>query len=114
MLSRNYRLNAADFKFIKSLAEKKSFSSSGLSLAIWKSGYIPSRFAVVISGSLIKKAVLRNKTKRRVKAVIFKHLGDLKDGFAVVVYPKKILSFKEAEEELLNLFKKAKILVKNG
>jgi len=112
MLPKEYRLKTVDFKTVKNLS-KKTISSASFSLKVIKTGFKPSRFVIIVSSSVFKKAVLRNKLKRRLKSIILKNLIDFKPGLAVLIYPKKesaSLKNKEAEKEIYLLFKKSKIL----
>lgn len=112
MLPSKSRLKTADFKQVKKIV-KKTYFSKNFSLSVAVAGFEPSRFAVITSSSFSKKAVLRNKTKRRIKAVILKKINLFSDGLAVFIYPQKKvldLAFKEIEKELFSLFEKAKIV----
>jgi len=106
------RLKKKDFNLLKGVSSKFLVSNC-FSLKVYNTGFDPSRFAVVIPASVYKKAVQRNKTRRRFKGIIQKHIKDIKNSFAVVIYPKKKESqvdFKEIEKELMFIFKKANIL----
>ncbi len=76
---------------------------------------IGSRLAIVVSTKMLKKAVDRNKLKRRGRHAIYKNLQRLKDGFLGVFFFKKGmsgLSFKELEETMLKLLQQANLLLK--
>ncbi len=112
MLPFSRRLKKSDFKLMKN-APKKIFQSESLCLKICFSGSEPGRFAVVVPSSVFKKSTIRNKLKRRLRAVILKNLGKTDGKFAAILYVKKgagLLSFLGAEKEMVDLFKKAKIL----
>lgn len=112
MLPKKRRLTKHDFVFLKNF-EKKVFSSDSFTLKVYFSGFSPSRFAVVLSSKTLKKAVDRNKKKRQIKSVIFKNLDFLKDGLAVVIYPKENTreeKFASLEKKLIDIFKKSNIL----
>jgi ribonuclease P protein component len=114
MLPNQNRLKKTDFGILKN-CKKKDFSSTNFILKLYNFNFSPSRFAVVISSSVSKKAVQRNKLKRQAKNIILRHLKNFKKGFAAMIYFKREsakISFKEMEEELLNLFKKSGILEK--
>ena len=49
-----------------------------------------SRFGFIISAKISKKATIRNFLKRRLRAVSRYLIKDLKPGFDIVVWPKKI------------------------
>ena len=112
MLPVRNRLKREDFKKIKVL-KSKIFSSEYFNLKLFSVGFSPSRFAIILSSSVFKKAVQRNKTRRQIKGFILGHLKEIKNGLAVMIYSKKEsinLSSKEREVELLGLFRKAKII----
>jgi len=112
MLPAVSRVKKGDFDFLKGI-KRKSFSSSLFNLVLYETDFDPSRFAVVVSPKVFKKATQRNKVKRQAKAVILKNIKFFKKGFAAVFYLKKSrdeVSFREIEDELLFLFKKSKIL----
>lgn len=120
MLPAERRLGKSDISFLRTISKnsrKKNLFSPFFSLKTVYSAFKPGRFAVVVPAVVLKKAVLRNKVKRRVKAVIFKHLPEFcEEGFAAIIYAKKGVSdidFKEIEKELTGLFKKSGIINKN-
>lgn len=72
-----------------------------------------SRFAVIAGTKVSKKAVVRNKLKRQIRAIIKKHLDAIKSGQDVVIMLKKEAvnkQYSELEEDLLKSIKKAKLL----
>ncbi len=71
-----------------------------------------SSFAVIVSAKTAKKAVLRNKLKRRGRAIITKLLPLIGKGiFAILIFKKESVgvAFPELERTIIGLFKKAKI-----
>lgn len=54
-----------------------------------KNGLKLSRFGIVVSNKISKKAVERNKIKRRLRASVRECLGKVKPGFDIVVMVKK-------------------------
>lgn len=72
-----------------------------------------SRFGVVVSKKTSKKAVFRNKTKRIIRNIITENIDRIKKSKDIIIVSKKVLNKtvkKEAEIELLDLFKKAEII----
>lgn len=66
-------------------------------------------FASVISQKVSKKAVIRNKIRRRSYSIIKNHLNNIKERYIVILSFKKEvigLSYKELEENILEMFKK--------
>ena len=83
------------------------------SLSIFPLAGQKSSFAFIVSNKMAKKAVLRNKIKRRMRAVIAKHLSEIKEGYAAVFVlksPPGHAAFKDIEDNICQLLKKAKIL----
>lgn len=112
MLPEKIRLKKEGFDLLKNL-KGVSVISRFFSIKKYNTGFKPSRFAVVVPVSVFKKATQRNKTKRRVRSILIKNTKEFKEGFAIVVYPKKeeaLNSFSEVEKDLVCLFKKANIL----
>lgn len=61
----------------------------------------------------MKKAVGRNKIKRRLRAIIAKHSAEIKKGYALVfvlVSPLGRATFQDIENNICRLLKEAKIL----
>ena len=73
-----------------------------------------SRFGIVVSAKISKKAVERNKIRRRIREVIKKHLPDIKSGYDIVIIARqKILNkkFQEIEKNIISGFKKLNLLI---
>ena len=94
--------------------ERSLFSTSThFSLRFRKKNQETSGFSVVVSKKIEKTAVRRNLLKRRVYEAIQKLLPHQTEVVQGVVFAKKgsnKLSFKEIEEEIKTLFKKAKLI----
>ena len=88
------------------------FKQGLLSLKVVKNNLDTSRFGFVISKKFSKKAVIRNRTKRRLSEIIKAKLLEIKKGIDVIiiVIPGAENEFQELEHTLSKLFKKAKIL----
>ena len=87
----------------------KSFKNGFLILKIVLNDLEESRFGFIVSQKVSKKAVLRNKIKRRLRDIIQKNIAKIKKGVdvALIVLPgleKK--SFLETKETLDVLLKK--------
>ena len=112
MLAKANRLTKeGDFK---QLAGKgKPFYSSLMAIKVLKNVLAESRFGIIISTKVSKKAVVRNQLKRRLSEIIRLNLVKLKKGFDVIVLTKPDLakrSYAEIESELAQLLKKAGLL----
>ena len=92
----------------------RSFFMRDLGIRVAKNNLKTSRFAVVTSVKTSKKAVERNKLKRRLREIIRKEiLPNAKQGYDGVIMTKKSLlelSFDELKDITLKLFKKAKLV----
>lgn len=115
MLSKKYKLTTVE---IKSLFEKKDINSFSLKtvrnnlfdIKIFTNSNIgDKKFAVILSGKTFKKAVDRNKIKRRINSILEKKIEALnkenKQAF-ILIYPKKEIiniQFQDLEKELYNI-----------
>jgi len=90
----------------------QGFKQGFLYLKIIKNNLDVSRFGFVISKKFSKKAVIRNKTKRRLREIIKMRLPEIKKGIdaVIVMMPGAENEFQKLEDALDKLFKKAKIL----
>lgn len=89
------------------------FDSGFFSLRIAKIKKTEPLFAFVVSVKVSKKAVVRNKIKRRSRNIIRKLLPSIKKEIAIIVFFKKgaeNLKFSELEEKLKEELKKARVL----
>ncbi len=71
------------------------------------------RFSIIVSNKISKKAVVRNKLRRRIKAFIVNNLSNFRENYDIIitVLPGFIdFKFSDSQIFLLNFFKKAKIL----
>ena len=111
MLSKRNRLKKQkDFGrvFKKGRGAKEDF----LYLKVVKNELESSRFGFVVSKEFSKKAVLRNKIRRRLAELVMIKLPKIKKGIdvVIVVMPEfKTRDFWEIEEIINKLFEKAKI-----
>lgn len=111
LLKANRLTKETDFKL---LARKgRPFYSSLFTIKILKVEAVDSRFGVVISTKVSKKAVIRNKIKRRITEIIRLNIAKIKLGVDVMILVKPIVvdkSYQEIKDEIEKLFIKAKIL----
>ena len=90
----------------------KSFYSDSFGIRYLKNSEERSRFCVIISKKTSKKAVTRNKNKRRVRAIFISSLSKIKSGFDIAVIIKKDVSFFDflkIEKEISFLLKKSNL-----
>lgn len=112
MLARKHRINKELFTEI--IKAGKSVSSDNLSLKIQPIPADCSAFAFVVSSRIAKKAVERNKLKRRARHIVKKMMPEIKKGLGIIIFFKKgseKTTFKELERELRAIFQKAKIFL---
>ncbi len=81
MLPKNRRISRKLFKEI--ISQKKRFSSQNFSLQVASND--KARFAVSVSKKISKKAVVRNKIRRRVYSVIGEFMSETKPGFYLII-----------------------------
>ncbi|MBU1037134.1 ribonuclease P protein component [Patescibacteria group bacterium] len=90
----------------------KYFFGRTLVLKVIKSPLTVTRLAIIVSAKVSKKAVERNKIKRRLREVIRLNLPNLKKGFDVMILVKPLAKEKnsaELSQILEELFKKANL-----
>jgi len=80
-----------------------------ITLIVLENGLTNRRFGIIISSKVSKKAVERNKIRRRIVEIIRVYSNSLIEGFDAVILTKPDILGKKRkvlEEELLSLFKK--------
>ena len=111
MLPKENRLrNKKDFDRISTRGRQVSgnflilkFQSNELNLA---------RIGFVVSKKVSKKAVLRNKVKRRLREAVKRELVSLKPGFDLVFFTRREIKdreFSDIQQAVKQLFEKAKL-----
>lgn len=111
MLFRENRLKSKDFKEIRKGG--RFFNEQFLSLIKAENNLNQSRFGFVVSQKISKKAVIRNKIKRRLREIIRNNLDKIKKNYNVIFIAKKGIEekeFKEIKEITEQLLKKARLL----
>lgn len=92
---------------------KKSFYSDFFGVKVIENSLIINRVAIIISANVSKKAVERNRIKRRLKASFIKNNKQMKQGFDFIVIVNKNISekkFLEINELFVYSLKKIKLL----
>ena len=100
----------ADKDFKKVFSGGKTAESDLIKIRFLKNFKKHSRFGFIVSNAFAPKAASRNLIKRRLRAVIYFLLKNIKPGFDVVVWPKLALK-KSTYQAILNNFKN--ILINN-
>ncbi len=109
MLSKNNRLKKRD-DFDGVFKRGRKFKEDFLLLRVVKNNFQKSRFGFIVSQKVSKKAVLRNKIKRRLRAIVEAKIPKIKEGLDIVLIADPGLEkkdFWELEEITGNIFKKA-------
>jgi len=74
-----------------------------------------SRFSVVVSSKVSKRAVDRNQIKRRTRSFIHSTLPSIKKGYDVIIRVNSSvvvgLPYQDLEKELIQVFKKAHLFI---
>ena len=82
-------------------------------LGIKKNDLNCSRFGIIVSKKIAKKAVIRNKIKRRIREILRNRIKEIDRGYDVVIIPSKEIVDKNYQEIKISLergLKKIKIL----
>ena len=113
MLSRKYKLKKDnDFKevFKNGRYKEKDF----IKIKFLKNNLEISRFSFIVGLKISKKAVQRNKIKRRLEEIIRLNFKQIITGFDIIIFINKEIIEKEyieIEENLIYLLKKSKLII---
>ena len=97
MLARVHRLRAAA-DFNKTYKFGRSTNADTLYIKAYQSHYVSSRVAVVASKKVSKRAVVRNRCKRRVVELVRKNWSGIKPGYNIIITIKSDISKTPAAE----------------
>jgi len=103
--------NKKDFE--KVAKSGRPFFARELGFKILKNNLNYNRYGIVVNLKVDKRAVVRNKIRRRIKEIIRLQHSNLSQGFDLMFLTResvKELKYAEIKEELIKLFKKARIL----
>ncbi len=112
MLSKKNRLRK-NKDFIKILSKGRRINEQALLLIILKNDLKETRVGLIISKKISKKAVVRNKIKRRIYNLIRKKLSEIKSGFDLLIITKpeiKEKKFFEINEIIDRVLKKGGVI----
>ncbi|PKM91223.1 ribonuclease P protein component [Candidatus Falkowbacteria bacterium HGW-Falkowbacteria-1] len=87
----------------------KSFYNDILGFKVLKNEIKNNRFCIIISAKVSKKAVVRNKIKRQIRAIIIGEKNILRNDFDIVIIVNKNIvgrDFSEIKNSLNSAFKK--------
>lgn len=111
MLKKENRIRL-DKEFDRVFKAGQSFYGKEIGFKIAKNNLALSRFGILINTKVSKKAVVRNKIKRQIRAIIERNLENISGGYdlVIIVFPQILdKNFKEIEKILLNGFHRLKV-----
>ncbi len=112
MLKKNNRITK-DKEFEKIFKKGKGKYSSILGIKVINNNLEDSRFGIIVSTKISKKAVERNKIKRQIREIIKKYLPNVNIGkdIVVITLPKiKEANFEQIEKSFIFCLKKLKLI----
>ena len=113
MLPKENRLsNKIDFEKVKRMGNKAS-GKSLMILTLSRGDDKVSRFGIVVSKHVSKRAVDRNRVKRLLRESIMSVISKVSSGYDVVIIARQnimSLDFSEVNNDLNNVFQKARII----
>lgn len=111
MLAKKYRLSAN--KEIKTVLQKgQIFFNPLFNIKYLKNNLLNSRFCIVVSTNISRKATIRNLLKRRLSAIIDKSLPNFSQNFDIVILTKPAATaanYQEISQVLQKSLKTAKL-----
>lgn len=114
MLPKEYRLRLE--KDIKTLLSRgKSVFGLSMGVKFRPNRLSVSRFAIVIGTKVAKRAVVRNRVRRQLRGILFKHLSELTPDYDVMLIVKKEAigkTSRQLEAELIQTLKRKSPLLK--
>lgn len=111
MFSKQNRLKRKK-DFEKVLKKGKTFKKNFLLFKVLENKIKKTRIGIIVSQKVSKKAIERNKLKRRIREIIRPELKNIKtgiDGVIIVLPGLGKSSFQETRKDILKIFEKAKI-----
>jgi len=99
--------------FISLFTKSKTIPGKLVFFRARKNSLDSTRFCIVVSSKISKKATARNKIRRKIKEIIKKAYPGLKPGFDVAITAKSAIldkKFSTIQKEIIKLFKEAGIL----
>ncbi len=114
MLSKKNRLTHRK-NFGKIFKKGQGNFSNIVGIKLMPNNLTDSRFGIIVSNKISKKAVERNKIRRQIREIIRLNLDKIKKGFdiAIICLPEiKKKKYKEIEKEILKIFKKMNVMEK--
>lgn len=112
MFSKKYRLSKQK-DFEKIFKAGQFINGQFIFLKNLKNKLEYSRFAFVVSSKISKKAVIRNKIKRRMRDIAQRCFQEIKPGYDIIITAKPgidSVDYNKINQELIGLFKKASLI----
>ena len=103
----------SDFEKVAKLGQP--FFSQELGFKLAKNSLKYNRYGVVVNLKVDKRAVARNKIRRRIREIIKLNNPNLKQGFDVMILTRELvkeLNYQKIKEKLFGLFIKADLCLK--
>ena len=101
MLAKKYRLSSCE---IEEVFQKGRWRhQEAFSFKLYQNNLSFSRFAVIVSGKVVRRAVVRNRIRRRIMECLRLNYSCFPTGFDIIVIPKPIVfqeKFSEMEKEI--------------
>lgn len=112
MLAKEFRIKfKKDFDNI--LKSRNKFFSNNFSLRFSQNNQDVSKFSIVVSAKISKKAVIRNQLRRRIFEILRLEMSNIKPGYSVMIFPKLgalLLDYQTLEQEIFYLLNKSRLL----
>ncbi len=111
MLQKNRRLKKE--LIAKILRQGCNLRGQNISLKYITDSGQSASFSFIVPSKIAKSAVSRNKLKRRGRAIVFKLLPRIKEGYSALIFFEKgrpEMKFSELEKEIIKLLQKAGFL----
>jgi len=112
MLAKEFRIKfKKDFDNI--LKSRNKFFSNNFSLKFSENHQDISKFSIVVSAKISKKAVIRNQLRRRIFEILRLKTPSIKPGYSVMIFPKAgalLLDYQTLEQEIFYILNKSRLL----
>ena len=112
MLPRKYKLKK-DNDFKKVFKQGKNYQGDFIKIKVLKNDLEFSRFGLIVGLKISKKAIERNRIRRRLEEIVRLKLKQIKPGFDIVVLVNQEITeknYQAIEKTSINLFRKANLI----
>ncbi len=112
MLAKKFRIKfKKDFDNI--LKSRNKFFSNNFSIKFYPNYQDISKFSIVVSTKISKKATVRNQLRRRIFEILRLKMPNIKSGYSVMIFAKQgaiLLDYENLEQEIFYLLNKSRLL----